>query len=69
VAAGVKYAGPGSTIGATAFDYSIRLFTLAAYGLSAIFLALYMMIDRDRLRGGLFAVVPRSHHIRLSRSC
>jgi predicted PurR-regulated permease PerM len=26
-----------------------------------------MMIDRDRLRGGLFAIVPRSHHIRLSR--
>ena len=25
------------------------------------------MIDRDRLRGALFAVVPRSHHIRLSR--
>jgi predicted PurR-regulated permease PerM len=25
------------------------------------------MIDRDRLRGGLFLVVPRSHHIRLSR--
>jgi len=63
----VSYGGPGSTIGATAFDYSIRLFTFAAYGLSAIFLALYMMIDRDRLRGGLFAVVPRSHHIRLSR--
>ncbi|MFA6957494.1 MAG: AI-2E family transporter [Thermoanaerobaculia bacterium] len=63
----VSYDGPGSTIGATAFDYSIRLFTFAAYGLSAIFLALYIMIDRDRLRGGLFAVVPRSHHIRLSR--
>lgn len=64
---GVKYDGPGSTIGATAFDYSIRMFAIAAYGLSAIFLALYMMIDRNRLRGGLFAVVPRSHHIRLSR--
>jgi len=38
-----------------------------AYSMSAIFLALYIMIDRDRLRGGLFAVVPRSHHIRLSR--
>jgi len=25
------------------------------------------MIDRDRLRGGLFALVPRSHHVRLSR--
>ena len=24
-------------------------------------------VDRDRLRGGLFAIVPRSHHIRLSR--
>ena len=35
--------------------------------MGAIFLALYMMIDRDRLRGGLFAIVPRSHHIRLSR--
>jgi predicted PurR-regulated permease PerM len=38
-----------------------------AYGVGAIFLALYMMLDRDRLRGGLFAVVPRTHHIRLSR--
>ena len=35
--------------------------------MGAIFLALYMMIDRDRLRGGLYSVVPRSHHIRLSR--
>jgi predicted PurR-regulated permease PerM len=26
-----------------------------------------MMLDRDRLRGALFAVVPRTHHIRLSR--
>jgi predicted PurR-regulated permease PerM len=25
------------------------------------------MIDRDRLRGGFFSVVPRSHHVRLSR--
>ncbi|MEO8331232.1 MAG: AI-2E family transporter, partial [Gallionella sp.] len=35
--------------------------------LGAIFLALYMMIDRDRLRGALYSIVPRSHHIRLSR--
>src|ERR1700712_5163340 len=26
-----------------------------------------MMIDRDRLRGALFAAVPRSAHVRLSR--
>ncbi len=40
---------------------------IVAYSVAAIFLALYMMIDRDRLRGGLFAVVPRKHHIRFSR--
>ena len=49
----------------------LTFFTLVvesvAYGFGAIFLALYMMLDRDRLRGALFAIVPRTHHIRLSR--
>ncbi|MDP2876825.1 MAG: AI-2E family transporter [Holophaga sp.] len=63
----LKYGGLGSTMGETAFAYSLRLFEIAAYGLSAIFLALYIMIDRDRLRGGLFAIIPRAFHIRLSR--
>lgn len=49
----------------------LTFFTLVvesiAYGFGAIFLALYMMLDRDRLRGALFSVVPRTHHIRLSR--
>jgi predicted PurR-regulated permease PerM len=31
-----------------------------------VFLAFYMMIDHERLRGALFAVVPRRHHIRFS---
>jgi predicted PurR-regulated permease PerM len=50
-----------------AYEYSSRAIAFCAYFLSSIFLALYIMIDRDRLRGGLFLVVPRSHHIRLSR--
>jgi len=50
-----------------AYEYSARAIAIFAYILSSIFLALYIMIDRDRLRGGLFLVVPRSHHIRLSR--
>ena len=54
-------------LGAAATAYSLRFFTAIALGLSALFLGLYIMIDRDRLRGGLFALVPRSHHIRLSR--
>jgi predicted PurR-regulated permease PerM len=51
----------------TAYEYSTRAIAIFAYILSSIFLALYIMIDRDRLRGGLFLVVPRTHHIRLSR--
>jgi predicted PurR-regulated permease PerM len=47
--------------------FSTQLLGIVAYGAGAIFLALYIMIDRDRLRGGLFATVPKIHHIRLSR--
>jgi predicted PurR-regulated permease PerM len=51
----------------TAFAISSRAMEIVAYLASSIFLALYVMIDRDRLRGGLFAVLPRSQHVRLSR--
>jgi len=50
-----------------ALGYSSRFVETVAYLLSAVFLALYAMIDRDFLRGGLFALVPRTHHMRLSR--
>jgi predicted PurR-regulated permease PerM len=59
----VEYGGFSSS----AFDISIRIVEVTAYGTTAIFLALYIMLDRDRLRGGLFALVPRTHHIRLAR--
>ncbi len=51
----------------TALAISSRAFEIVAYLASSVFLALYMMIDRDRLRGGLFAMLPRSQHVRLSR--
>jgi predicted PurR-regulated permease PerM len=50
-----------------ALAFSRSLFGIVAYGAGSIFLALYIMIDRDRLRGALFAVVPRAHHMKLSR--
>ena len=50
-----------------AIEFSRRVVAIFAYVMSSVFLALYIMIDRDRLRGGLFLVVPMSHHIRLSR--
>jgi putative heme transporter len=52
---------------ASVLTFSGKLVQVIAYLFGAIFLALYMMLDRDRLRGALFAVVPRTHHIRLSR--
>ncbi len=52
---------------ASAFEYSVRSVEVVAYLATSVFLALYIMIDRDRLRGGLYAVVARRHHIRLSR--
>jgi predicted PurR-regulated permease PerM len=64
---GIKADWLTGTFGGTGFDFSLRVLGVAAYGLSALFLGLYIIIDRDRLRGGLFALVPRSHHIRLSR--
>ena len=63
----VKYETLSSGMSTMAIAFSMRIFEIIAYSTSAIFLALYIMIDRDRLRGGLFAAVPRSHHIRLAR--
>lgn len=51
----------------TLLSLGLRLGEIVACLIAAVFLAFYMMLDRDRLRGALFAVVPRSHHIRLSR--
>ena len=55
------------TFGAHALAFSTRIIAFVAYSAGAYFLALYIMIDRDRLRGALFAAVPRSRHIQLSR--
>jgi predicted PurR-regulated permease PerM len=63
----VQYAALFKSYRAEAMALSKSLFEIVAYGAGAFFLALYIMIDRDRLRGALFAAVPRAHHIKLSR--
>jgi len=47
--------------------FSRNVLEVVAYGVAAVFLALYIAIDGERLRGALFAVVPRTQHIPLSR--
>lgn len=64
---GVQYAAVFKSFGSQALVMSRDLLEIVAYGAGAFFLALYIMIDRDRLRGALFAAVPRGHHIKLSR--
>jgi predicted PurR-regulated permease PerM len=51
----------------SAWQFTTNVLELFAYTFLTMFLALYIMIDRDRLRGGFFAIVPRAYHIRLSR--
>jgi len=63
----LEYAPLAETAVGSVWIASIGIAAYVGYLVSAIFLALYIMLDRDRLRGALFAVVPRDHHLRLSR--
>ena len=62
----VRYADLIKSATPTLLTLTTRLVEILIYGVAAVFLAFYMMLDRDRLRGALFAVVPRRHHLRLS---
>lgn len=46
---------------------STHAVALIAFVVSTFFLALYIMLDSERLLGGLFALTPRTYHVRLSR--
>lgn len=48
-------------------DYGPHAVEIVAYGASALFLALYLTLDRDRVRGLVYSLVPRRHHVRTSR--
>ena len=47
--------------------YSRRAIKILIYAVSGVLLASFIMIERNRLRGGLFAMVPRAHHVLLTR--
>jgi predicted PurR-regulated permease PerM len=50
-----------------AFVFSAHAAELIGYAVSSLFIALYLMLDRDRARGALYALVPRRHHMKLTR--
>jgi predicted PurR-regulated permease PerM len=62
-----QYGSLAKTVAGSVWLASASVVAYIGYLVSAIFLALYMMLDRDRLRGALFSLVPREHHLQLSR--
>ncbi len=56
-----------ATSAQTLLSYTSKIVHVVAYAVTSIFLALYLIIDRDRMRGAAFSLVPRTYHVRLSR--
>lgn len=50
-----------------AFEYTRFVVELVGALVTILMLAIYLIVDRDRARGALFAVVPRDYHVRLAR--
>ena len=47
--------------------YSQKILTMIGYGITTLFLAIYLLADPAKAQGLLYAVVPRHHHIKLAR--
>lgn len=56
-----------ASVGAGLLAYSGRALEIVGYGATAVMLALYIVADGKRSQRGLFAIVPRSYHVRLAR--
>jgi putative heme transporter len=52
--------------GAAMIGYSTRLFEIIGYGMSTLFLAIYLLADPARAKGLVYSVVSRHHHIKLA---
>jgi predicted PurR-regulated permease PerM len=57
----------GARAGSAMIGYSTKLLETVGYGISTLFLAIYLLADPVRSKGLLYAVVPRSHHVKLAR--
>lgn len=56
----------GLDLGA-ALAVSASMAEVIGYGITALFLTAYLLADRERMTGVLYAVVPRRFHVRLAR--
>ena len=56
-----------SQAGTAMINYSTRLFEMIGYGISTLFLSIYLLADPVRSKGLLYAVVPRHQHVKLAK--
>lgn len=54
-------------LGGSALSYAQSAFELVAYMVTTIALAFYLIADRERVRGFLYALIPRRYHVRTAR--
>jgi putative heme transporter len=54
-------------LGHYALSVSERMVVIVGYGITALFLAIYLLADSRRALGALYALVPRHYHLRLAR--
>lgn len=47
--------------------YSSEVLTAIGYGFTTMFLSIYLIADAKRVKGALYAVIPRAYHLRLAR--
>ena len=48
-------------------SYSFDLLGVIGYGVTTLFLAIYLLADPRHAKGLLYAIVPRHHHVKLAR--
>ncbi|HEX2690743.1 MAG TPA: AI-2E family transporter [Kofleriaceae bacterium] len=59
--------GIGARAAKAMIGYSTQLLTMIGYGISTLFLAIYLLADPVRSKGLVYAIIPRHHHVKLAR--
>ncbi|CAN5663496.1 AI-2E family transporter [soil metagenome] len=57
----------GKRAAGTMIGYSMNMLEMVGYGISTLFLSIYLLADPVRSKGLLYAIVPRHHHVKLAK--
>lgn len=57
----------GTRAGTALVGYGTKLLEFIGYGLSTLFLAIYLLADPTRSKGIIYSLVPRPHHVKMAK--